>query len=281
MAAPSRLEPVASPGCRRRPRLAVLIPVFNGQRGLERSLASLRSEAVPFEVFVVDDGSAPPMVVPRELAYPVTLIRLPDNRGITAALNAGLERILSAGFEYIGRLDADDISLPGRFAAQMEFLDQHPCHAVVGTQAHVTNEQGRHLYVFRPPTDHDALMCELHYRNPMCHPSVMIRSSALRAVGLYTDDYLGGEDYDLWLRLARHYKLANLDQVFLLKEAGSASITSRRFRLGLNRLRLQLDNFNPRSIHAYLGIARSLALLLVSRGMLLRFMRLQTLSRPS
>ena len=49
---------------RGRPRLAVLIPVFNGQRDLERSLASLRHDGARFEVIVVDDGSTEPITLP-------------------------------------------------------------------------------------------------------------------------------------------------------------------------------------------------------------------------
>jgi glycosyltransferase involved in cell wall biosynthesis len=177
-----RTQPRLKPATERQPdrvphaRLALLVPVFNEQRGLERSLDSLRREVAQFEVMVVDDGSVPPISIPDTLPYRVTLIRLADNRGISAALNAGLERIINEGFEYVGRLDAGDISLPGRFAAQIAFLDRNPEHAVVGTQAEVVDEEGRHLYMFRPPTDHEHLTRQLHYRNPMCHPSVMIRT---------------------------------------------------------------------------------------------------------
>jgi len=262
-------------------RLAVLIPVYNAQPALECSLLSLAEDGAEFEVFVVDDGSAPALTVPEGLPFPVRWFRLPHNQGITKALNVGLEAILQERFEYVGRLDAGDISLPGRFDAQMAFLDEHPDHAVVGTYADMIDEEGGHLHAFRPPTRHDALMRQLYYRNPMCHPSVMMRTAALRAVGLYADDYPGSEDYEMWLRLSRTWKLANLDQVSVRKEETRSSITARRLRLGISRLRLQFAHFDPRSIHAYLGIARSLALLLISRGMLLRLMRLQPSSRPS
>jgi glycosyltransferase involved in cell wall biosynthesis len=264
-----------------RPRLAVLIPAFNAQHGLERSLASLRDDGARFEVVVVDDGSTEPIILPEGLPFPAILIRLPRNQGITSALNAGLERIVAGGFEYVARLDAGDVSLPGRFAAQMAFLDAHPDHAVVGTYAEIVDEAGRHLHGFRPPTSHTGLARALRYRNAICHPSVMMRIAALRTAGFYVSNYPGGEDYELWLRLGRRYHLANLDRILVRKEETTSSITARRFRLGVSRLRIQFDHFDPRSIHAYLGIARSLALLLVSRGMLLRLMRLRAPSRPT
>jgi hypothetical protein len=109
----------------------------------------------------------------------------------------------------------------------------------------------------------------------------MMRVTALAEAGLYVSDYPGGEDYELWLRLGRRYRLANLDRVLVRKEETRSSITSRRFRLGISRLRIQFDHFDPYSIHAYFGVARSLALLLISRGMLLRLMSLRALSRPT
>jgi glycosyltransferase involved in cell wall biosynthesis len=256
--------------------LAVLIPVFNAQRGLEQSLSSLRHEDAGFEVFVVDDGSETILTVPEGLPFPVHLHRLDRNGGITKALNAGLDQIAAAGFPYVARLDAGDLSLPGRFAAQIAFLERHPNHAVVGTYVEIVDEQGRLLYYFTPPTDHRSLVRRLHYENPFSHPSVTLRMAALQTDGTYTEMYTGGEDYELWLRLSRNWKLANIDRIFVRKSEASTSITSRRLRLGISRLRLQIDHFTPRSIHAYLGITRSVLALFLSRKTVFGVRRLKT-----
>jgi glycosyltransferase involved in cell wall biosynthesis len=252
------------------------MPVLNAQRGLERSLSSLVPDGAAFEVFVVDDGSEPPLAIPADLPFRVHLHRLPYNQGITKALNAGLEQIVAAGFTYVARLDAGDLSLPGRFAAQLAFLETHPHHAVVGTHVDVVDEDELLIYVFAPPTDHEDLVRELHYRNPMSHPSVMMRVSALRSCGAYRETYPGGEDYELWLRLARGWRLANLEQVLVRKVETSTSITSRRLRLEICRLRLQIDHFALGSLHAYLGVGRSLLALLLSRRAIAWIRRRQT-----
>lgn len=137
------------PKGRGRARVAVLLPVYNDQHGLDRSLDSLRHDGAAFDVVVVDDGSEPPVRVPgdgRDLPFAVTLLRLPQNRGITGALNAGLACIEAAGHAYVARLDAGDLSLPGRLAAQTAFLDRHPEHAVVGTQTEYVDPSGRLLF---------------------------------------------------------------------------------------------------------------------------------------
>jgi glycosyltransferase involved in cell wall biosynthesis len=256
-------------------RLAVLMPVYNTQCGLERSLASLCGDGSEFEVFVIDDGSVPPLAIPEGMPFRSTLVRQSPNQGITAALNVGLERIIAKEFEYIARLDAGDLNLPGRFHAQMAFLDAHPDHAAVGTHVEVVDEDGRFIHLFSPPTDHRDVFRRLRYDNALGHPGVMMRAEALRGVGFYSGDYPGGEDYELWLRLARSWKLANLDQVFVRKEKSHSSITGRRFRPALSRLRIQLAYFTPLSIHAYLGITRSLIALSLSYNAALRLRRLQ------
>jgi glycosyltransferase involved in cell wall biosynthesis len=255
------------------PRLAVLIPVYNAQSGFERSLASLARDGERFDVVAVDDGSAPPIAVPPELPFSLALLRLEQNGGITRALNAGLHQIIAAGYTYVARLDADDQSLPGRFAAQMAFLDRHPDHAVVGAQAEFVDAQGQPLFQSRRPTDHHSLIRYMCYQTGLVHPSTMIRVQAMREHGLYSDAYRGAEDYELWLRLSRHYRVANLPDVYVRKEVSASQITARRMGPALSRLRLQLRYFTPGSLHAYGAVIWSLGSLLLPRKAALRIRR--------
>ena len=262
-----RLDSV-EPRCQSRPRLAVLIPVFNDQKGLESSLQSLKRDGSEFDVYVVDDGSTPPISIPAHLSYEVRFVRQEPNQGITAALNAGLASIGQAGYEYVARLDAGDLSLPGRFAAQVAFLDGHPEHAAVGTATRHVDVAGRVLFDFRPPAEHGKVMRGLRYRAALVHPSIMMRVEAVQACGLYKNLFPGGEDYDLFFRLAKTYKLANLKRTYVIKEINPSSITSQRRKMLLGRIKLLMWYFDPRTVHSYLGIAVSGSLLLVPRGVI-------------
>jgi glycosyltransferase involved in cell wall biosynthesis len=260
----------AAPGHLQRSRLAVLIPVFNDQRGLEKALASLANDGARFDVFVVDDGSEPPVRLPGDLPFQARLVRQEPNQGITAALNAGLRLIGEAEYQYVARLDAGDLSLPGRFAAQMDFLDAHPSHAAVGTAARYVDPSGNRLFDFHPPTDHDALVRLYRYRSGIVHPSAMMRVQALLACGFYRDRFPGGEDYDLFMRLSKTYRLGNLSGRFVEKEVRPGSITSRRLSIRLSRLKLLRHYFDPWSIHSYLGIALNTALMLAPLALVLK-----------
>jgi glycosyltransferase involved in cell wall biosynthesis len=249
----------------RRPRLAVLMPVYNGQRALERSLESLRHDGAAFDVVVVDDGSEPPIRVPDGLPFTVTLIRLARNRGIAGALNAGLERIAAAGYVYVARLDVGDLSLPGRFMAQTTFLDRHPDYAVVGTQAEYVDLDGNLLFCLRMPIRHEEIIRSQRYRSCLIHPTVVMRTDALVKSGFYSEMYSGSEDYELFMRLAKDYKIGNLDKIFLKYEINPHSLSSRKFRHGLGRLLVLMRYFAPFSIHAYLSVVRNVVVLFVPR----------------
>jgi glycosyltransferase involved in cell wall biosynthesis len=249
-----------------RARLAVLIPAHEDQAALERSLESLTRDGADFDVVVVDDGSESPIRIPEDLPFRATLLRLVTNQGITGALNAGLESITKAGYAYVARLDCGDISLPGRMGAQLAFLEANPGHAMVGCWAEFVDPIGHTLFVFRPPTEDEGLRRFQRYRTGFVHSAVMMRIAALDAVGGYDARYNGAEDYDLFLRLCRQHKLANLAQVYLKYEVNPHSLSRRRFRQGIVRLRVQARHFEARSAYAWLGFARNLLLLFVTRA---------------
>lgn len=252
------------------PRIAVLIPVHNDQPGLARTLTGLAADGGRFDVVVVDDGSAPPLAVPAGLPFRVELLRLDQNRGIVGALNAGLAHIVRAGhYAYVARLDAGDVSRPGRLAAQMAFLDAHPDHAVVGCAVTFVDLDRRPLFVFRPPPDDQRLRRFQRYRIGFVHPAMMLRLAALDQAGCYDPRFTGAEDYELVLRLARRWKLANLTEVCLDYEINPHALSARRFRQGIVRLRVQAHHFEARDPHAWLGFARNLLLLLATRGLVL------------
>jgi glycosyltransferase involved in cell wall biosynthesis len=258
------------------PRLAVLIPVLNGQSGLERSLASLAKDGERFDVFVVDDGSEVPIVVPEGgLPFSVEIIRLDQNLGITAALNAGLSVIAQAGYQYVARLDAGDVSLPGRFAAQLAFLDSHAGHGAIGTAARYVDERGEVVFNYHPPRTHRDLVRFYRYRPGLVHPSVMIRMRALIACGLYNNRFPGAEDYDLIMRMSGLFQIANLEDIFVEKEINQNSITSNRLPMAKTRLRLLVFYFDPLSIHSYLGILSNASLTWAPRPLILRLKRLE------
>ena len=195
------------------PDVSVILAVRNGGSDLPKAMETIFAQTfVNFELVLIDNGSTDGTA-----AYLKTIrdprLRVFDHAepGLAGALNYGIAK---ARGRYIARQDHDDWALPTRIERQVEFLNAHPDHALVGTRAEiwVGNVPDRRYHDH--PTDDATLRFELLLNNPFVHSSVMIRKSALDEVGLYTTDRSRQppEDYELWSRLARRFRVANLPE---------------------------------------------------------------------
>ncbi|RCK76379.1 MAG: glycosyl transferase, family 2 [Anaerolineae bacterium] len=242
-------------------RIALLIPVYNNQKGLAISLSSIQDEIV--DIIVVDDGSEVPIQISADLLHAnINLIRLEKNQGITSALNEGLRYILDKGYKYLARLDAGDIVLPVRFLKQFTFLEKNPNYALVGGQVKFVDPNGQELWKERFPTKYEDIKRIMHSRNCFIHPAVMMRTDVLRELGGYSADYPAAEDYELFMRIVKRYSVANLDEVVLVYEVNPFSISiQKRRRQVLSRLKVMLRYFDPAIKESYLGILKNVFLL--------------------
>lgn len=224
------------------PRLSVAMPVFNAQRYVEEAAESILGQTFgDFELIVIDDGSSDgSRDVLRRLARRDRRIHLveQENAGEAAARNRALAL---ARAELVALHDADDVSLPDRFARQVEYLRDHEDCLVLGTQTLLIDPDGSPVVSTRLPLD-DATMRQwlLGGLNPISHPTVMARTSAIRAAG-YRDGFPPAADYDLWLRLSEEGQLANLPQVLLHYRLHEASMSSRQADLQARNARRALE----------------------------------------
>lgn len=209
-----------------------ILPVRDGRQWLAAAVESALDECgSDDEVIVVDDGSRdrPAEVLPRDGR--VRLLVQPP-RGIAAALETG--RAAARG-EYLARLDADDVALPGRIAAQVAALQADPRLGAVGGRAQIRRDDGpvpegmrRYVEWVNGLDDlHRALLVE----SPLLHPAVTLRAQAVREVGGWRS-FDGPEDYDLWLRMAPRWRLAAVPrEVVLLRDRpGRLTRTDPRYR---------------------------------------------------
>jgi len=256
--------------------LVVLIPAFNDQSELERTLASLAHDPLAFDILVVDDGSTPRLDLPGVVGtHQVAMLRLDRNRGIAGALNAGVGWILEQGYDLVARLDAGDLNMPDRCARQAAFLAHRPEVAVVGGWTRHVDEQMQPLYMTCYPEGWAAIRKRLHYRTAFSHGACMVRVSALRAAGAYREDYPFGEDYELFWRLALRFPCANLTEVVVMRVEAARSLThANRLAMAWSRLRLQGQHFTWRRLDCWLGIGRSVALLAVPAWLRLTMKRM-------
>ncbi|MBI2393631.1 MAG: glycosyltransferase [Deltaproteobacteria bacterium] len=218
--------------------ISVLLPFRDAAATLHEAVSSVLEErTVPLEVIAVDDGSRDGgAAIVHAMGDPRVRVVRTEGVGIPRALNVGLAHARGA---FIGRMDADDVSLPGRFPAQRAALEAHPRVAAVGTRVSAFPDEhvgeGLRRYVawmneVITPEDH---VRELFVEAPLCHPSVLMRREALTAVDGYRH-HDGPEDYDLWLRLhAAGHALAKVPEVLLRwrHHPSRATLTDERYSL--------------------------------------------------
>lgn len=193
-------------GERRDDGFGLLLPVYAGDTPAWLRLAFessvQRQQLPPSEAVIVQDGPVPEPLEReiRELIaaspIPVTLVELPTNQGLTAALNAG---IAASSYEVVARMDADDVSEPERFARQWELLSDG--YELVGTgMVEFESDPAQTGAVRVPPVGAQRIRQHARTHNPFNHPTMMYRLSALERVGGYLP-FGNMEDYWLSVRL--------------------------------------------------------------------------------
>jgi len=205
--------------------------VYNELPYLERAVRSILNQTYEdFEFIIVNDGSTDGSKKALEqYANSDDRIQLvhQENRGLPASLNRGLEM---ARGRYIARMDADDISYPGRFEHQVQFLNANPQVGIVGTRIEKMDSEGQVRWKWSPPTDPDTIAWRLFFDTCFCHPTIMARRSLLQELGGYAEWAEVGQDYELWTRAVLKTRLANLPSRLYKarRHAGSATVNDRR-----------------------------------------------------
>ncbi len=195
------------------PQVTVLLPVFNAAEYLKDAVDSILNQTFKdFELLVIEDGSTDDSLsILKSYNDPrIKIIEHTQNEGLIKTLNEGLR--IATG-KYIVRMDADDVSLPDRLAHQVKFMNAHPDVSVVGT--YFKDIYGK-VKVAKTPVSHEALKSQLFFSCALAHPTVIIRKSDFEKHQFFYDaDFPHAEDYELWVRVSRKLKIANLPKVLL------------------------------------------------------------------
>jgi glycosyltransferase involved in cell wall biosynthesis len=196
----------------------------------DRALLSIESQTfTDFEIVIVangmDDGTF--LRLNRRASDPRVRVFRTSIAGVTFSRNLALHHCRAP---LLAVMDADDIAYPGRLAAQVEFLKCHPKVTVCGTSYDIIDADNKKIGNCIFPTLDRDIRRSLVWRNPLCHPTTMLRTDRVRAVGGYSGN--SAEDYELWIRLAEdaESQFANLEETLLGYRVPVVSVARRSRR---------------------------------------------------
>ncbi|HGK4843457.1 TPA: glycosyltransferase [Kluyvera georgiana] len=157
----------------------------------------------------------------------LTLVELPENVGLGAALNSGLKH---CRYELVARMDTDDVSLPERFKTQVNFMQNNP---QITASSAVLEEWDQYLEnyisVRKLPTEPTSLAQFARFRSPLSHPVAIFRKSIIESVGGYPP-LRKSQDNALWsLLLCKGFILTNLPDTLLKMRSGTGLLDRRGY----------------------------------------------------
>lgn len=219
-----------------KPRVTVLMSVYNSEQYLAEAIESILQQTFrDFEFLIINDGSRDgSLKILKKYAKQDQRIRLISrpNKGLVASLNEGINEVRG---HYLARMDSDDISLPHRLKQEAEFLDDNPSVSLVGSNYTVIDESGQQLTttnVFTHPADLKVAQVAC---NQYGHGSIMARLKVLKEMNGYDASVGHVEDYDLWTRMSRVSKIANIEEPLYLYRRNTEGITQKNLELQIQQ----------------------------------------------
>jgi glycosyltransferase involved in cell wall biosynthesis len=208
------------------PKVSVIIPAYNAMTFLPITLENVLQQTwQDFEVVIINDGSRDNLLEwTATLNDPRIKVFSQNNQGLAAARNSGIR---FASGEYLAFLDADDLWRPTKLAQQVEVLDQNPTVGLVYTGVESINAQGESTgRTYQRYVRGQVWQSLITHNVVECGSNALVRRVCFSTCGEF-DSTLGSavEDWDMWLRIARHYEFESIPELLVLyrQHTGSAS----------------------------------------------------------
>jgi glycosyltransferase involved in cell wall biosynthesis len=189
------------------PKVSVVIPLYNRERYIERTIESVLSQTYSnVELIVVDDGCTDQSLdLVEQYASRLVCLEHPGriNRGQSAAINLGLRKCTG---KYVAILDSDDLFAPTKIERQVAYLETRPNVGLVYSNGTAIDEHDRPLYPIFNPGHHPPKGPEEILKDCFigCPSSTLVRKTLFETVGPFDESLRAAQDHDMLIRLLEH-----------------------------------------------------------------------------
>lgn len=228
------------------PKVSVISGAYNiaACYSLDISIRSILAQSyADIEFIICDDGSTDST---RELLQKyaacddrIKIIFNETNLGLAASLN---KCILASTGEYIARHDLDDYNDPTRLNKQIQYMEEHPDVALLGTSAYLFDELGvwgKESYPLKVKNE------DFLFTSPYKHGSVIFRRDALLKAGCYrvAKETRRAEDYDLFMRIQTFAKGENLAEPLYYFCEDKNTFSRRKYKYRIDEFKVRFKGF--------------------------------------
>jgi len=212
------------------PKISVIIPTKNRAHYVSSAVQSVLGQTFgDFEVLIVDGASTDNTreVVSKFHDERIRYIRERKDRGASASRNTGISQ--SRG-KFIAFLDDDDLWVPSKLSKQLNLFDKNPCIGAVSAGAWIINENDETIG-FRIPSLRGNIFPKILSKNHVGNCSmVLVRKECFEKSGLFDENLEASEDYDLWVRLTKHYEFDYVNEPLVLYRVHEKRISTNPYK---------------------------------------------------
>lgn len=235
--------------CEFEKNVAVMMSVYKNDKvdWLQSSIQSILKQTYKnLELFIAVDGPVSDdirfLLDTYQRSNIVHIFYFNECKGLATRLNFLIEKIIDFNkFEYIARMDADDISFQSRIEKQVTTLDSSDCD-VVGSSVIEINDSGDFLFEKKMNADHADLIENIIKKCPFNHPTVIFRISIFLDGIRYDSKMKNTQDYKLWIELASlGYKFGNVEESLLYFRVSNDFHSRRSFSKAKNDFTIRLS----------------------------------------
>lgn len=217
-------------------KISVIIPTFNRDATIERSLRSVIEQTLPaFEIIVVDDASSDKTsAILAHYGSKIRIISNDKNKGVSYSRNAGIR--IAQG-DWIAFLDSDDEWDRDKLKRQHAFHVSKP-NLLISQCDEIWIRNGVRVNPMTKHAKQDGWIFEDCL--PLCivSPSaVIIHKTIFDKIGLFDVNFPACEDYDLWLRISPYFEIGLLSEKLVTRYGGHPDQLSRKY-WGMDRFRI-------------------------------------------